>query len=142
LHNLLSLDPGSKYIGIATYEEQKDRYTTLEITDGDYLLVWKLVMGGSWTQVICEDFTAKFISHYGITTVRVVGGVEAICMLRNIPIHRPRAQDRLPFIHWADKKLLKLNGGQKYPRDHRQSAMAHLMRFQELMLGVKVRNGN
>lgn len=136
--NIIAIDPGERYNGLALYSSERVAYTAMEIGEHDYQSVWKLVMHGQWEYVVCEDFTAKHISHYGITTVRVVGGVEAICMLRGIQLHRPRAQDRIPFKDAADKMLVKIYG-KLPPRDHIQSAMAHLLRFQSVMLGMKVR---
>lgn len=136
--NILAVDPGQKFTGLAMFNSDKQVYQTFEFGNGDYHSVWHFVMNGQWNHVVCEDFTAKFISHYGITTVRVVGGIEAICMLRKVPLERPRAQDRIPFIHAADQMLVKIHGHLP-PRDHQQSALAHLLRFQEVMLGEKIR---
>lgn len=134
---ILAIDPGSKYNGIAAHDTDKDTYQTMELND--YVLVWKLVMNGKWDVVICEDFTAQFISAYGITAVRVVGGIEALCQFKRATVfYRPRPQDRLRYIYAADQILLKVHG-KKPPRDHQQSAMAHLLWYKEVMLGEKVR---
>lgn len=138
MSNILSIDPGSRYCGIAIYSGDKDLYKTMEIENGNYQLLWRFLIDGSWAYVVCEDFTAKFISAHGIATVRIIGGVEAICMARKIQFNRPRAQDRLPFQDRALKLLAEINNGKLPPRDHQLSALSHMLRFRVMMLGEKI----
>lgn len=129
---ILAIDPGSRYCGIAVYN---GKYNTMEI-EGNYQLVWQLAINGQWSHIVCEDFTAKMISRYGITTVRVIGGIEAICMTRNIPLNRPQAGARIPYKARAEQLLVKIHGHLP-PRDHQLSALSHMLRFQDKMLGIK-----
>lgn len=108
-----------------------DKCLTMEILDHE--LVWKLVADINWDWVVCEGFDAQYISKYGLATVRIIGGVQAICWYRKLKIHIPKSGDRIPYIQKARAKLVEIHG--KLPvRDHQESAMAHLLRFEKEMI--------
>lgn len=128
---LLSIDPGLT-TGIAVKADNK--YQTMELAP--YQLVWRLVQHTEWDQVICEDFIPvdpktkqPLISSYGTTTVKLVGGIEAICYIRDIPFTLQRNVDRIPFKSQALDLMISLYG-KKHPRDHELDALAHLLRFE------------
>lgn len=122
---VIAVDPGIT-TGIATFID--DKYGSLELTP--YMGVWDF-LEQPWDLVICENFTAEQISKYGVTTIRIIGGIEAICYRRKIPLQFHRNVDRLPYIARAKKLLLDLHG-MRLPRDHRIDSMAHLLRWHTL----------
>lgn len=125
---VIAIDPGIT-TGIATYLD--DKYGSLELTP--YMSVWDLLDNEAmlWDLVVCENFTAQEISKYGITTVKIIGGIESICHRRKIPIQFHRNVDRIPYIPRAKKLLLDLHG-MRLPKDHRIDSMAHLLRWKTL----------
>jgi len=85
-----------------------------------------LVRSGTWDHVICENFLAQNISHYGILTVRIVGGIEAICLALGIPLTIQQNVMRVPYKPRA-VELMKEVYGKKHPRDHEMDALAHML---------------
>lgn len=121
MEKVVSVDPGLT-TGIAT--RILGKYNTAEVSG--YPRVWDLIATYAWDLVICEDFVAQEISKYGITTTKIIGGIEAICHLKSTPFITHTAGQRIPYIARADTRIVKIHG-KKMPRDHRQSAMAHLI---------------
>lgn len=116
--NVLSIDPGIT-TGIATRVHGK--YSTFEVIN--YEGVFDIVQDHPWDLVLCENFTAKHISKYGLATVRIIGGVAAICYLRKIPMKTQQNFERIRY----KPKAIELMGGNKGPRDHKMDALAHLL---------------
>lgn len=87
--------------------------------------VYDIVSTPGVEQVVIENFSAEHISKYGLHTVRIIGGVEAICYKLNIPykVHMP--QDRYPFKTEA-RAILK---GRKVVI-HEIEALEHLLRWE------------
>lgn len=121
---LISIDPGIT-TGVAT-EVDDQPLAVMEVHD--YKLVWQMVAKGLWDHVICENFTATFISKEGVVTVRIVGGIEAICTLQKKPLTIQQNIMRLPFKEQA-QNLIVAAYGKKLPREHRMDALAHLLRW-------------
>lgn len=119
--NILAVDPGSRYTGIAT--RINGIYETVELLD--YTVVWKLVAYTDFDLVLCENFTAVAIAKYGLTTVRIIGGIEALCLSKNIPFMTQQNVRRLKYKAKAKEMIIAAKG--KMIRDHEQDAMAHLL---------------
>lgn len=124
--SLLAIDPGSRYNGMAS--KIQGVYNTWELNNHE--AVWWTVLNGQWEHVIIEDFVTVEISRYGTFTLKIIGGVMAICYQRNIPITIQQPGERITFIPRADELMLKVHG-YKHPRDHEQSAMAHMLKWEK-----------
>lgn len=116
---IIAIDPGIT-TGVATCI--KGKYKVMEIKP--YVNVWQYLNIFPWEQVICENFTATDISKYGIITVRIIGGIEEICIRKEVPLTIQQNIMRIPYIPRAVEIIGKL------PRDHRKDALAHLLRWQ------------
>lgn len=81
--------------------------------------------------VVIENFAAQDISKYGLHTVRIVGGVYALCYINKIEyvLHTP--QDRYPFKEESKQWLetSKRGKGIRY-MVHELDALAHLFRLE------------
>lgn len=76
-------------------------------------------------QVVIENFNAQTIGKWGLFTVRIVGGVYALCYEYKIPhkVHQP--QDRYPFKQEA-REVLKKRG----VCIHEIEACEHLLKWE------------
>lgn len=122
--NILAIDPGQKYTGIAIKSEEI--YTTYEIQH--IYAAWDYVCLIDWDLVICENFTAVQISTYGLATVRIIGGVEALCRDRNISYTHVQNFQRIKFKEQAKQMIIAAKG--RMIRDHEQDALAHLLAWE------------
>lgn len=79
-----------------------------------------------------EDFqTAGNISKAGLYTVRVIGGIQALCLHLNIPCVLQIPQARYPFLVEAGNYLTKLRGNPRRWIVHEKDALAHLMAYEQ-----------
>lgn len=84
--------------------------------------VWEFVKQVKWGQVICENFTtAGRISSYGLLTVRIIGGVQAICWLYDLPLAMQMPQHRNMRQKMADGMADVI---------HERDALAHLLSWE------------
>lgn len=74
---------------------------------------------------VVEGFAAQTISTYGLHTVRIIGGVYALCYEHNIKYEHHQPQARYPFQQEA-KRLL----ADKHTVIHEKDALAHLLRYE------------
>lgn len=141
--SVLAVDPGGKS-GIAIRLDDGKLMTciceslfnkkagTRQVTY-DAKELYEMLMLPTITQVIVETFQAQRIDQYGLHTVRLVGAIEAICHVRNIPLVKHIPQDRYPFKTEAKMWLQD----QKRPYlIHELDALAHLLRW-EFDNGIK-----
>ena len=86
--------------------------------------VWEFVNYCVWTRVICENFaTAGRISTYGLHTVRIIGGIQALCWNKNIPLVL-----RMPQHRYSKQKLANAS---PIPKTiHEKDALAHLLSWE------------
>jgi len=116
---VIAIDPGIT-TGIAFHNP--GGYKTIATKDEDE--IWSLLTGVPWECVIFETFaTSGRISAPGLATVRLVGGIQALCKhlkLRTCP-HSPQA--RYPYQKQAKQML-------PHTVIHEQDAMAHLLRWE------------
>lgn len=84
--------------------------------------VWFLVKQYDWNHVICENFTtAGRISTYGLLTVRIIGGIQALCWSKDIPLTM-----RMPQHRYSKQKLANTMATVIHERD----ALAHLLAWE------------
>lgn len=124
--NILSYDPGSRYIGIAY--KINDMYITVELQSGAES-AWMYIKMFNWDLVLCENFTAQHISSYGLATVKIIGGVLALCWDRNIPVKTQQNFERIMQKPRAKEMIIAAQG--KMVRDHQQDALAHLLAWEK-----------
>lgn len=122
--NVLAIDPGGT-IGIATTADG-ETFSTFTTTTAEEL--WWLVAAGAWDMVLCENFAAQTISKYGLHTVRLVGGVQAVCLIKAVPLTMRTPQDRRAWQEFAQKHLEERRTRTKERFVvHQADALAHLM---------------
>lgn len=121
---LLAIDPGG-HTGVA-YRATTGQIVTLVTTTPEEL--FELVTPAI-DQVIIEEFsTAGRISRFGLYTVRLVGGVEALCWHLHLPLQVQSPQYRHPFQAPANEYMLAQR--EKF-EDHQEDALAHLLAFEQ-----------
>ena len=77
------------------------------------------------THIVYERFNATRIDRHGLNTVRIIGGIIALCHVLKIPVTAHMPQGRRPFLDIA-KKLL----ANEYTVIHEQDATAHLLAWE------------
>jgi hypothetical protein len=118
---LMSIDPGITS-GIAIKVDGK--YDTCVAHTGAEL--WEFIRDYNFDTVIIEQFaTSSLISKFGLRTAELVGGVEALCWLKSIPIVRRMPAQRIPFLR---KAALMLKDTAIV--EHQQDALAHLLAWE------------
>ena len=119
---IIAVDPGAT-TGLAWCDDMaSDEYSTSVTRDAEEL--WQLVCLPGVTDVVVEDFqTAGRISKYGLQTVRLVGGLEALSYKVGFTIHV-----RMPMHRYSQMKVAKkmAPSGTK-TRRHEVDALAHLL---------------
>jgi hypothetical protein len=125
----LAIDPGVT-TGIAL--RMPGSLFTTEVEDETDL--FRLVIMA--TEVVYENYAGQIISKYGLHTVRLVGGIIALCWRERIQVTRHVPTDRLPFMR--DAKKILVGRGEKYSQ-HELDSLAHLLRY-EYDKTVKVRD--
>lgn len=126
---ILSVDPGLSN-GIAYFESSTFTYYTdvrKDIREVYDYFKEPLVQG--LEQVVIENFAAQKISGYGLHTVRVVGAIEALCYIRNIPLAKQQPQQRLAFVAIA-KRIVAKQPRIEDSHHHQADALAHLLAWQ------------
>lgn len=119
---ILALDPGGT-TGLAIRMEDGSLLTATASTPEE---VYDFIGNESlYDVVIIENFKAQTIDKWGLHTVRIVGGVYAICHMQSIKhvLHQP--QDRRPFL--TDARTL-LRGRRVCV--HEIDATAHLLAYE------------
>lgn len=130
---MLCLDPGHT-TGVAIFKDGKF-YKGLQVTtiveDKEIDIQWdnliRLFDEVQPTKVVCENYKIyahKLSQHTfsSVSTLRLIGGIDLICHMRNIPIHYQMALEAKGFV--TDDKLKKWNLWQKGMR-HSRDAIRH-----------------
>ena len=116
---IIAIDPGIS-TGIA-WHDVEGYHTLVTKDEGD---IWSLLVGIKWDCVIYEDFvTSGRIGAPGLATVRLIGGILALCKHMGLQTCKHMPQARYPFQLEARKKL---HGA----IIHEQDALAHLLRYE------------
>jgi hypothetical protein len=120
---LIAIDPGGN-TGIATKVDGVYKTETTPLPD----VVFAHVNNGDWDVVIYEDFnTGGNISKDGQHTLKVIGGILALCWRRDIKPYRQMPQERMAFLARANSILKKSS---LKPTNHEKDALAHLLRWE------------
>lgn len=118
----LGIDPGvTTGMAIAFIEEGEIKYHTWTCNTKEE--VWDFITP-IVEQACVEQFEAQLISKYGLHTVELVGGIEAMCHTRNIPLYRHTPQQRYPYLEAAGQLRTKGKGHTHHEKD----ALAHVLR--------------
>lgn len=120
---ILAIDPGGT-TGLAM-RFSEDSITTA--TTKDPKLVWELVVVAD--TVICEQFNPwhAHIDRYGLHTVKIIGGVIALCEYRQIPLIEQPPQFRVKCVKQADA-YLRMKA--ELFVEHEVDALAHLFAWE------------
>jgi len=121
---ILAVDPGITS-GIAAKYKQDTYITSVCTSEED---VWDFVNPDTCDVVLYEEFKATKIDRYGLQTVRVIGGIRALCNYFKIPIFRQQPQQRRSFIPIA-RKYLQQNKGDRF-KVHETDALSHIMYYE------------
>lgn len=128
---ILSVDPGI-LSGIAVRIHDTYRTFTTK-TNSD---IYSLVIESRWDYVIVESFaTDNNISKFGLRTVELVGGLEALCWHDGLTFVRRTPMQRTPFVYRAKQKLALLQQVHTIT-PHEISALSHLIGFEAKLLAA------
>lgn len=76
--------------------------------------------------IVCENFqTAGRISKDGLGTVRIVGGIQAIGIIRGMKVYTPEPAQRIMMRKEAEEIAPK-----GYALRHQRDALMHLLAFE------------
>lgn len=120
---LIAIDPGGN-TGVAI--RFNNDYFVHTLTNPDE--VFRYIVQDKWDAVIYEDFnTGGNISKDGQHTLKVIGGILALCWDQGFKVYRQMPQDRMAFMARAND-LLK--GRYIKVTNHDKDALAHLLRWE------------
>lgn len=125
-HTVLGVDPGGTTgIALACVNEHTKEaiYTSASCTTKEE--AWAFV-NNALTAVVIEQFDANLISKYGLHTVEIVGGFEALCFANGVPIMRDTPQQRRPYLEIARTIIIN---GTYYRNRHEVDAMSHVLHW-------------
>jgi len=122
---LLAIDPGVT-TGVAV--KIRDSYITACVKEPADL--WQY-FNAPYEAVIVETFAAQIISHHGLHTVRLVGGVEALCHHLRLPLYLQPPQRRKAFMNSA-RNILHAQWERTHTRHevHEEDALAHMLAWE------------
>lgn len=122
---ILALDPGIT-TGVALHLEDNG-YVTLvchKFTD-----ILELIKYHQPTVVIFEDFNSGgLIDKYGQATIRLIGSIEVMAHMLNVPTCLQFPRERYPFIAPARQMIKAMN--KKY-LIHEVDALSHLLLYED-----------
>ena len=120
---LIAIDPGGN-TGVATKVNGVYKTETTPLPD----VVFAHINNGDWTAVIYEDFnTGGNISKDGQHTLKLIGGILALCWRKDIKPYRQMPQERMAFLARANGILKKTT---LKSTNHEKDALAHLLRWE------------
>lgn len=120
---IVAVDPGGQS-GVAI--RTPEGYSVCVMHTAEEL--WQLLIDARPGQIVVENFaTSSWISKYGLHTVRLVGGVQAIAQMLHLKLKIQQPQHRHAFQKEA-AKLCKTIASQT--TDHERDALAHLLAFE------------
>ena len=119
----MAIDPGGN-TGIATKIDGIYNTTTTPLPDD----VFSWVNNGDWDVIIYEDFnTGGNISRDGQHTLKLIGGILALCWRKDIKPYRQMPQERMAFLSRANS-ILKASTTKT--TNHDKDALAHLLKWE------------
>lgn len=126
---IVSLDPGL-HVGIAWRNPDGTLDATMIYLD--LQRTYKFLLDNPHPKIcVFEDFqTAGNISKDGLYTVRVIGGIQTLCLEHNIPCVLQIPSARYSFRDDAAAYLTRLRGSKRRWVVHEMDALAHLLAFE------------
>lgn len=79
--------------------------------------------------VVIERFHAQLISKYGLHTVSIIGGVEALCWSNGIELVKDTPQQRKPYLEMARRLVIPEKDVRVHEQRHEVDAMSHVARY-------------
>lgn len=122
---ILGIDPGVT-TGLA-YKMPNGSYMTTVLGQYDEKEVWDSITPNI-DLVLYEEFKAITISTYGLYTVRVIGGILAICHKLGIKVIRQHPQQRRSFIVPAEDHIRRTKGSRHVV--HEVDALSHIFYYE------------
>lgn len=120
---VLAIDPGGTTGMALRIDESK--YATFTCSEPSEVYQFIKTNQQLLKAVIIETFQAQIITKYGLHTVRIVGGVEALCYIFEIEYIKHMPQERSAFQEDAEEILKETNHVV-----HEEDALAHLLRYE------------
>lgn len=124
MKGILSIDPGGTS-GLAWRMPDGRYLTSVGHSPSD---VWEQVDPKIISEVVYENYAGQLISGAGLLTVRIIGGIQALCELHGIKVWRHPPQVRKAFLASARVYLAK-NKDDTFVV-HEVDALAHLMAWE------------
>lgn len=118
---VLAIDPGGT-TGLA-WQLPDGSLMTESVNEPEEL--WQQIDPRLIERVVYEQFGGRVISEHGLHTVRMVGGIQALCYYHKLPVEGRPPQSRTAFIDKA-KEHIQRTKGIKFVV-HEVDALAHLM---------------
>jgi hypothetical protein len=116
---IIAFDPGVT-TGIA-WKDKGEYHTTITKNEDE---IWSLLTGIPWNAVVFETFaTSGRISSPGLQTVRLIGGIQAMCRHLQITTYAQAPMMRYPFVKQAKDMF-------PHKIVHEYAALSHLLRFE------------
>lgn len=122
----LAIDPGGTS-GMAT--NILGSYKTFVCITPEEVFSYLIRNKDLFSTVVIETFQAQLIGKWGLHTVRIVGGVYALCFEHKIEYVPHMPGERKAFLKEA-KDYLRQNDRNALRHDHEMDALAHLMRHE------------
>lgn len=119
--SVIAFDPGGT-TGIAVLVPDGSMHTAIALTPEQ---CWDFIKPETVDLVIYENFVAITISKYGIHTLKIIGGIRALCWKYNIPIIQKQPSARKCMLLNAREYLTKTKGDTFVV--HEVDALSHLM---------------
>lgn len=130
---IMAIDPGVT-TGIA-YKLPDGSYETVAIGQYEEDEVWDSITNNIGL-VIYENFKCITISTYGLYTVRLIGGIIALCRANKIPIIKHEPAHRKPYLRFSKQYLREHD--KTGIMIHQQDALAHLMKWDHEAGNLKI----
>lgn len=121
---ILAFDPGVS-TGVAV--KMDDLYMTQVSNDPNDVCD---MISHEVTCVVYEDFAAEVLDHNGLFTVKVIGGLLAMCHYHKVKCVRHQPQYRYPWLD-AAKEMQKTTVKRSGQGVHELDALAHLLAYLE-----------
>lgn len=134
--NILAIDPGVT-TGVAVFLDREKQYHTFATKE--WHDIYDLFKTKGIDTVVIENFKATTISTYGLHTVRLVGGMEALAYFNDVKyvVHQP--QKRYAFMDMSKRIIDKDHSGWVI---HEADALGHLLAHQYELGVIKVYGDN
>lgn len=132
-HDIVAFDPGN-HTGIAW--KDGDVYGTNMIFE-DLPRVYTYLVNKPKLVVVEQFYTPGNIDRHGLYTVRLIGGIQALCWLHHVPLVEHMPGPPQPLVEkaraWHKERHLKYT-------QHHLDSLAHLWLYEEQQANPKLLN--